>query len=130
MFKAPNNIYHNWNKELYIANKKSVDLDDYGNEIVVYDTPFYFGRVNYEPLNQKQLEAFMEEFGEFKSKIVSLLINYTDDGLIKEFDKAYLYDAKPEGETVNGENANYLVRAYKPQNTKIMILFEELIKEE
>ena len=130
MFKAPNNIFKNWNKDLYIANKKEVILDDYGNEIVTYDKPFYFGRVNYQPLTRKDLDAFIKEYGETKNRIISLLIDYTEDGRFKEFDVAYLYGVNPNGEVKYGDNANYIVRAFKPQNTKIMVIFEEIVKEE
>ena len=130
MFKAPNHIFNNWNKDLYIANKKEVTLDDYGNEIVTYDTPFYFGKVNYQPLTRKDLEAYVKVYGETRNSIISLLIDYTDDGKFKAFDVAYLYGATPKGEVKNGDNANYIVRAYKPQNTKIMVIFEEIVKEE
>ena len=131
MLKPKNHIFKNWNKELYIASKKGVTYDDYNNEIVEYEKPFYFGRVNYQPLNRvKDLQAYIREFGETKNNVVSCLINYTDDGKIKPFDLAYLYGATPKGETVYGSNANYLVRSYKPQNTKIMVIFEEIIKEE
>lgn len=129
-FNAPNNIFQNWDKDLYIASKNGVGYDEYLNEKVKYDKPFYFGKVNYEPLTTKQLEAYIKEYGETNNNIVSCLINYTDNGKIKIFDLAYLYGATPENETNNGDNANYVVRAYKPQNTKIMILFEEIIKED
>ena len=130
MFKAPNHIFQNWNKDLYIANKKEVTHDDYHNEIVTYDTPFYFGKVNYQPLTKKDLEAYIKEYGETENSIISLLIDYTEDGRFKAFDLAYLYGATPENEEVNGANANYIVRAYKPQNTKIMVIFEEIVKED
>lgn len=129
-FNAPNHIFQNWNKDLYIASKNDVVYDDYLNEIVTYSKPFYFGRVNYQPLTTKQMEAFIKAYGQTDNNIVSCLINYTDDGKIKIFDKAYLYGANPNNETNNGDNANYVVRAYKRQNTKIMILFEEIIKED
>lgn len=130
MFKAPNNIYRNWNKALYIASKNEIIYDEYNNEIVTYKTPFYFGRVNYQPLNRKELEAFVREYGETDNQIISLLIDEKDKDKIKKFDKAYLYGANPDGEEIFGENANFVVKAFKPQNTRIMILFEELIKEE
>lgn len=129
-FNAPNNIFQNWDKDLYIASKNGVTYDDYLNQIVQYDKPFYFGKVNYQPLTTKQLEAFIKTYGETNANIVSCLIDYVDNGKIKIFDKAYLYGATPDNEVSNGSNANYVVRAYKPQNTKIMILFEEIIKEE
>ena len=132
MFKAKSNIFQNWNKDLYIANKDidNITYDSNYNEIVTYKKPFYFGRVNYQPLTRKDLEAFKKEYGETKNKIISCLIDYTDDGKFKEFDLAYLYGVTPENETVYGSKANYIVRSYKPQNTKIMVIFEELIKEE
>ena len=66
MFKPINDIYKNWNKDLYIANvdKTNITYDDYNNEIVQYDTPFYFGKVNYQPLTRKDLEAYIREYGE------------------------------------------------------------------
>ena len=129
MFKPKYNIFKNWNKDLYIATKKGVIHDDYNNEIVEYNEPFYFGRVNYQPLTGKNLEAYMRAYGETRNNIVSCLIDYVDDGKFKTFDVGYLYGAKPENEKKNGANANYIVRAYKPQNTKIMVLFEEIVKE-
>ena len=114
---------------MYIATKKEAILDDYNNEIVTYNEPFYFGKVNYQPLTGKNLEAFIKAYGETENNIVSCLIDYTDDGKFKAFDLAYLYGATPENEEANGFNANYKVRAYKPQNTKIMVIFEEIIKE-
>lgn len=130
MFKPKNDIFQNWNKDMYIATKKSVEYDDFNNEIVTYNKPFYFGRVNYQPLTGKNLEAYIQSYGETKNNIVSCLIDYTDDGKFDAFDLAYLYNASPDGEQVYGENANYLIRSYKPQNTKIMVIFEEIIKED
>ena len=131
-FKAINDIHQNWNKDMYIATKKrdSISYDKYNNEIVKYNKPFYFGRVNYQPLTRKDLEAYIKEYGETENNIVSCLINYTDDGKFGKLDLAYLYGATPENETQNGANANYIIRSYKPQNTKIMVIFEELIKED
>lgn len=130
-FNPIKDIYKNWNKEMYIANKLSeVTIDDYGNEIVAYDKPYYFGKVNYQPLTTKQMEAFIKAYGETNNNIVSCLINYTDKDKIKQFDLAYLYGAKPLNEVNNGDNANYLIRAFKPQNTKIMVILEEIVKEE
>lgn len=155
MFKPKNDIYKNWNKDLYIAvkDKDNITYDDYNNEIVEYYKPFYFGKVNYQPLTRKDLEAYIQQFGETKNNIVSCLINYTDDGKIHTLDLAYLYNATPNGEIPDeelveiqngetiqldppakdaryGSKANYIVRSYKPQNTKIMVIFEELVKEE
>lgn len=129
MFKPKNDIFKNWNKDIYIANKDKTIIDDYNNEIVSYKKPFYFGKVNYQPLTGKNLEAYIRAYGETKNNIVSCLIDTNKDGLFKEFDLAYLYGATPKGENINGENANYMIRTYKQQNTKIMVVFEEIIKE-
>lgn len=129
-FNAPNSIFSNWDKDLYIANKEKEEFDDYNNNFPTYKKPFFFGKVNYQPLTGKNLEAYMKAFGETQNSVISALIDYTDDGKFKSFDLAYLYGTNPNGEKVYGENANYIVKAYKPQNTKIMVLFEEIVKED
>ena len=129
-FKPKNHIFTNWNKTMYIATKKEVTVDDYNNEIVIYNTPFYFGKVNYQPLTTKQMEAYMKTYGETENNVVSCLIDEKDKDKFDIFDLAYLYNAKPDNESTYGANANYKVRAFKPQNTKIMVLLEEIIKEE
>lgn len=130
MFKAPKNIFQNWNKDMYIATIKEVNNDDYNNEIIEYNQPFYFGKVNYQPLTGKRLEAYYQAYGETDNNIVSCLIDNKDIDKFDTFDLAYLYGASPENEEVYGDNANYMIKAFKPQNTKIMVLFEEIIKEE
>lgn len=115
---------------MYIANKKEVQVDDYNNEIVIYDRPFFFGKVNYQPLTKKDLEAYIKEYGETENNVVSCLIDFKDLYKFNIFDLAYLYNASPYKEAKNGANANYIVKAFKPQNTKIMVIFEEIIKEE
>lgn len=129
-FNPKNHIFQNWNKDMYIATKKEVQTDDYNNEIVVYNEPFYFGKVNYQPLTTKQMEAYIQTYGETESNIVSCLIDFKDRYKFNIFDVAYLYDATPQNELKYGANANYKVRAFKPQNTKIMVILEEIIKEE
>jgi hypothetical protein len=128
-FNPSTNIFKNWDKDMYIATKGEVQLDDDCNEIVTYNQPFYFGKVNYQPLTTKQFEAYIKEYGETENQVVSCLIDYNKK-LFDKFDVAYLYGATPDNELKYGANANYKVRAFKPQNTKIMVLLEEIIKEE
>lgn len=130
MFNAPFDTLSNTNKELYISKKKKVTYDDYNNEIVEYDKPFFYGMCNYQPLVGNDLEAYIRTYGETNNSIVRLFINNSDKGVINKFDLAYLYGATPDGELVYGDNANYRVKTVKEQNVKIMILFEEIIKEE
>lgn len=115
---------------MYIATKNEVVVDDNNNEIVTYNEPFFFGKVNYQPLTTKQLEAYIQTYGETENNIVSCLIDFKDRYKFNIFDLAYLYDAKPDNEINYGDNANYKVRAFKPQNTKIMVILEEIVKEE
>lgn len=128
-FNPKNNIFQNWDKKMYISTKKEITLDDYGNQIVTYNKPFYFGKENYQPMTWRDLQSYMSVFGETTNKVIGLLIDYKDKDKFKEFDLAYLYGANPKDEKVNGENANYIVKAFKPQNTKIMVVLEEIIKD-
>ena len=129
-FNPKTNIFTNWSKDLYIAPKNGVEYDEYLNQVVKYNEPFYFGKVNYQPLTTKQLEAYIRAYGETENQIISCLIDYVDSSKIKIFDLAYLYGATPTDEVKYGDNANYVVKAVKPQNTKTMVIFEEIIKEE
>ena len=128
MFKPPNDTFSNVNKPLYIAKKKSITYDDYNNEIIEYEKPFFFGNVNYQPLNLVSLQSYLSVYGETRSNVVQALIDYTYENTFKEFDLAYLYGVTPKGEKVYGENANYIVKAFRKQNTKILVIFEEIIK--
>lgn len=128
-FNPKNSVYQNWNKKLYIARKIGVTYDDYNNQIIEYDKPFYFGRVNYQPINSRELQDYMSAYGETNNKLISLLIDSKDRNKFKEFDLAYLYGATPDGEKVYGDNANYLVKAFKEQNTKIAVILVELTKD-
>ena len=49
---------------------------------------------------------------------------------MKNYDLVYLYGASPENEEYNGQNANYRVITFIPQNTKILVYFEKLTKTE
>ncbi len=129
-FKVANDTISNARKTMYIAPKVGVEVDDYGNEIVLYGKPFTFGKVNYQPMTWKSLQSYMSVYGETKNDVVQCLIDYKDIGKIKDFDRAYLYGATPKGEEIYGQNANYEVKACRKQNTKVMIILEEIIKEE
>ena len=130
-FQTSMDTISNARKDIYIATKKDqIAIDDYGNEIVEYEKPKFLGKLNYQPMTWRSLQSYMSVYGETKSNVVQCLIDYKDKDLIKEFDKAYLYEATPEGEIVNGENANYIVKACRVQNTKVIVIMEEIIKEE
>jgi len=126
MFNVSFDTFTNRNKDIYIAPKIGVEYDDYNNEIVKYDKPFYYGMKNYQPLTWRNLQSYMSIYGETNRNVVQLLVDYTDRGKFKQFDLAYLYGATPKGEKVYGENANYVIKAVREQNVKIMVILEEI----
>lgn len=130
MIYSSKGIFTNLNKKIYIANKKSISHDEWNNEIIEYDIPFYLGKFNYQPLQGEDLQAYMSVYGETKNKLVRLFLDRKYKNKLKEFDVAYLYDTTPLKEDINGENANYTIKTCAEQNTKIMVIFEEIIKEE
>ena len=123
-------IFKNLNKKIYIAKKDSIEYDDYNNEIVKYQKPFFLGSFNYQPLTGEELQAYISVYGETKNKLIRLFLDSKYINKFKEFDLAYLYQASPKSEKINGEYANYSVKSFAPQNTKILVVFEEIIKEE
>lgn len=119
------NIFKNWDKYCYIASLLPPQSDEYGNEINVYDTPVKY-KFNYQPITDQREFATLEAYGINKNGAVRALLDINYNGKIKEFDLAYLYDATPENEENNGDNANYKVVKFIPQNTKILVYFERL----
>ena len=126
---ANNNIFKNLDKKIYIANKIGVVYDNYNNEIIKYDTPFYLGNFNYQPLSGNDLQAYISAYGETKNKLIRVFLDVKYKNKLKEFDLAYLYGISPDNELINGTNANYYIRTCVEQNTAIMVIFEEIIKE-
>lgn len=112
-----------WNKDLYIASKLDVDLDDEGNEVVIYDTPVKYS-FNYRGVKSA---AEIAEFGEKASITQRMVIDRKYEGLFKEFDVAYLYDATPEGESKNGDKANYVLLPPRVGNSVIVIYMQQII---
>lgn len=113
-----------WKKDVYIASKKEVALDDEGNEIVIYnkpnDEPYNF---NYQTLSA---DADIAEFGENAKIMKKAVIPISYKGKFKEFDRAYLDGATPEGEENYGDNANYRLLPPRDGNSVIIIYFERL----
>lgn len=123
------NIHQNWNKICYISSKLPSKIDDYGNEISQYEVPVKY-KFNYQPVTNSGELSTLESFGFTSQGLVKALLDLNYLGKIKEFDLAYLYDAKPDNEKKNGENANYRVVKFIPQNTKILVYFESLTKKQ
>ena len=112
-----------WSKDLYIASKIKVEVDDEGNEIAVYDTPEKY-KFNYRGVKSA---AEIAEFGEKASITQRMVIDRKYEGMFKEFDVAYLYEATPDGEKVNGDNANYVLLPPRVGNSVIIIYMQKII---
>lgn len=112
-----------WRKPLYIASKLSVDIDEEGNEVNVYDTPVAY-EFNYQPVTS---EADIQEFGENVEKVMRMVIPISYKDSFKEFDVAYLDGATPDDEVVNGMNANYTLRSPRIGNNVIVIYMDKIL---
>jgi hypothetical protein len=99
-----------WRKQIFIASKTGDDIDDLGNSISVYDIPVEY-KFNYRGVSS---QAEMVEFGEDAKTMLRMVIPISYKNQFKEFDVAYVDGVTPEGEGVNGANANY--RLLPPRN--------------
>lgn len=115
-------MMYRWQKPIYIASKIGVDKDDSGNEIVVYDTPKLY-HFNVQPVSS---QVDLVEFGEKASLMQRAVIDKRYKDVFKENDLAYLEGANPDGEEVNGANANYRLYPPRNQNKIVRIYFERL----
>lgn len=111
-------------KDLYIASFLKDEYDDEGNKISTYAKPEHIGKENIQPLNG---ESDVVEYGTKVTKMQKVLLDYDKYlGKFKENDLAYLDGIIPDGEQVNGDNANYRIDNVRNQNKKIAIYFEKL----
>ena len=130
--KAPNDIKRNWKKVCYIrknlnSDVENVQLDEYGNEIQNYGEPIQY-LLNYQPVTNNADEAVLKPYGVTLEGTVKALMDIKHDGELGRYDLAYLYNANPNNESYDGENANYRVITAIPQNMKILVYFERLSK--
>lgn len=123
----PSFIFKNLYSNLYIARKSDVEEDSNHNKIAIYENPVKYKRWNIQYVKS---QSELMEFGELATKMRVAVIPYTPKykDKFKEFDLAYLDDANPDGEIVNGQNANYRIYAVRPQNNIIKVYFLLLTK--
>lgn len=123
------NTLTNVKSKCYIGSKLDSTFDDNGNEIKNYDTPeeYYFNIQPVSSLNTSsaEIESFGENVNRMKVAVVTNRAKY--DNKFKEFDCAYLDGVTPNGESQNGQNANYRVYSVQPQNVAIRIFFIKII---
>lgn len=119
------NTFTNVKSKCYIGSKLESTFDDSGNEIKNYDKPQEYS-FNIQPVT---LSSDIQAFGENANKMkVALITNRKKyEGKFKEFDCAYLDGATPEGEKINGQNANYRIYSVQPQNVAIRVFFIKTI---
>ena len=116
--------------DCYIARRdKDLSFDDYGNSIPQYEKPNSSPyKWNIQPL---KIDSSTDSFGERKIKMkVAMLVGEEAQkykNAFQEYDLAYLDGAKPDGEQVNGEKANYRIYAVRPQNVALLIYFEKIV---
>lgn len=118
------NVFKNWNKTCYIANKTGTTEDEYGNELPVYGTPTKY-RFNIQPASG---DFDITLYGAKVSKVYRAVVPYSYKDKIKEGDIAYLDGESPANEVVNGENGNYIVDSVRPQNLATTIYFQKIEK--
>ena len=113
-----------WVKDVYIASKIDVFLDDEANEITIYDKPNEKPyKFNYQTLSA---DADIAEFGENAKIMKKAVIPISYQGQFKEFDVAYLDGVTPDGEENYGDKANYRLLPPRDGNSVIIIYFEKL----
>ena len=122
-----NYVFKNLYQNIYISQKNGTKEDYNHNEIPTYDIPQLYKRWNIQFV---KAESEVLEFGENASKMKVATIPFTSQYANKftEFDLAYLDGVTPNGEAVNGQNANYRIYSVRPQNNIIKIYFLKLTK--
>jgi hypothetical protein len=120
-------IFKNLYSNIYIARKSDVEEDSNHNRIATYEKPVEYKRWN---IQYVKAQSELMEFGELASKMRVATIPYTAKykDKFKEFDLAYLDGNNPNGEIINGQNANYRIYSVRPQNNIIKVYFLMLNK--
>lgn len=119
------NTFTNVKSTCYIGSKLESTFDDNGNEIKVYDTPKEYS-FNIQPVTlSSDVQAFGENANKMKVAVITNRKKY--DNKFKEFDCAYLDGVTPQGEAINGQNANYRIYSVQPQNVVIRVFFIKII---
>lgn len=120
-------IFKNLYKNIYIAKKLDTVEDEYHNEFAQYDEPVKYKRWNIQYVKSKsEILEFGQQAAITQVATIPNTIQYANK--FKEFDLAYLDGASPDGEKINGANANYRIYSVRPQNNIIKIYFRKLTK--
>lgn len=108
-------------REIYIASMLSEKPDKFGN------IPYAEPKKLYCCLNTASSSSDIAMYGERIKRMYKTLLDYDKfNGVFKENDKVYLEGITPDGEEVNGANANYKIESIRPQLKKIVLYFERI----
>lgn len=118
-----------WNKELWHSKRNSVETNDYGAQVELFDNPNKY-MINYQPVSG------YTDFLEYGEKIHDMYRAYVDrnqyEGVFNVGDRVYLIDGQLSQEDLQKvalydnkyrNRANYIVYAVMVQNFKIKIDF-------
>ena len=120
-------IFKNLYQNVYISELLEPIEDENHNKMPNYATPKKYKRWNVQYV---KAESDIMQFGEIVSNMRLATIPNTPKyaNKFKEFDLAYLDGTNPNGEIVNGQNANYRIYSVRTQNNIIKIYFLKLTK--
>lgn len=118
-------------KRLFIARQIRVEVDDYGMEKSIYQSPQEY-RFSYMPISS---QTDYQIYGTLINNMYASILPKAFLGKIKVGDKAYMVD----GETQNIDelvakdlndnqrlSANYKVKVVQDQNVRVKIIFEKI----
>lgn len=111
-----------WEKELWIARRKSIETNDMGVEIEKFYTPIRY-RLNYQPVTD---QVSMMEYGEHIIDVYrAFVMRNKYQSILKVGDRIYLCDGEigedelkdlVESDDEFCNKANYVVKCVLPQN--------------
>lgn len=113
-------------KDIYIAKKIGTEEDNYGNDYAIYDKPIKYN-FNVQPVvSSTELNTY-GFVGTQTMRAICPRDKY--ENVFHEGDVAYLDGVTPNGETRNGQMANYVIKGNPlNQNLITVIYFEKIVK--
>lgn len=127
MYNLNSQPIHKVKSKIYIAKWIGNTIDEYGNDINLYEEPEKY-MFNVQTLNET---VEMEVFGRkvISSKAISITEKKKYLGKFKEYDLVYVNNS-PENEATFGDNADYYISGVRNQNTSIRIYLTKLTNEQ
>lgn len=125
MYNVNRQPIHKVKSVIYIAKRLGYEQDEELNQFEKFDTPqkYYF---NVQTVSS---DSDIREFGENANSMKCISITEKTKYINKfnEFDRVYI-NTTPEGETFDGDNADYKIYSVRNQNTSILIYIRKIVK--